>query len=341
MGGAPAGACDADVVILALDRPEDTVAAINSALSQRGIGRHVFVVDQGSRPDNLARFAAAVAGRSDATLVPVGRNLGVPAGRNLGSALGRGRVIFGLDNDATFATPDTLAQAVAALDADPALAAVGCRILRDGSADDDLSCWGYPEALLPRAGGRFDAVTFVGAGHAIRRAAWQDAGGYDEALFFCWEEYDFCLRAITRGWRIRYCGDLVVHHKASRARRVTWSGRRWFHFVRNRLYIERKYGGSRGAVLLQFGGYVAKGLRNGMLWQTMRALPAAIHLSRGGPRIPLSPRARVYLLRNDQDHRGTVLRRLRQEVFARLSPRAGAGLPVDHVSDGDAQQEAG
>ena len=95
-------------------------------------------------------------------------------------------------------------------------------------------------------GGRFDAVTFVGAGHAIRRAAWQDAGGYDEALFFCWEEYDFCLRAITRGWRIRYCGDLVVHHKASRARRVTWSGRRWFHFVRNRLYIERKYGGSRG-----------------------------------------------------------------------------------------------
>ena len=77
--------------------------------------------------------------------MPAGRNLGVPAGRNLGSALGHGRVIFGLDNDATFATPDTLAQAVAALDADPALAAVGCRILRDGSADDDLSCWGYPE----------------------------------------------------------------------------------------------------------------------------------------------------------------------------------------------------
>ena len=30
--------------------------------------------------------------------------------------------------------------------------------------------------------------------------AWQQAGGYDPKLFFCWEEFDFCLRAIALGW---------------------------------------------------------------------------------------------------------------------------------------------
>ena len=101
--GPPDGDYDADVVILSLDRAEETIAAIRSALAQTGVSRHVFVVDQGSRPENLARLAAEVAGRQDATLVALDRNHGVAGGRNRGSSLGHGRVIFGLDNDAEFA----------------------------------------------------------------------------------------------------------------------------------------------------------------------------------------------------------------------------------------------
>ena len=160
---------DADVVILAFDRPEETVQAIASALEQRGVSRHVFVVDQGSQPETMQQLFAAVAGRSDATLVSLGHNLGVAGGRNRGSELGRGRVIVGLDNDAVFANRDTLAAAVAALDAEPALAAIGLRILTDATGDDDVSSWGYPRELLSRSDCCFDAVTFVGAGHAIRR----------------------------------------------------------------------------------------------------------------------------------------------------------------------------
>jgi GT2 family glycosyltransferase len=77
---------------------------------------------------------------------------------------------------------------VAALDRDPGLGAIGFRILVDATGTDDLLSWGYPRSLLARAGEVFDAAPFVGAGHAIRRAAWEAAGGYDEALFFCWEE---------------------------------------------------------------------------------------------------------------------------------------------------------
>jgi len=309
---------DADVVILALDRPEETLAAIHSALLQRGVSRHVWVVDQGSTPETLVRLAASVAGRDDATLVTLGGNHGVAGGRNRGSALGHGRVIFGLDNDAEFAGPDVLAGAVAVLDADSGLAALGCRILSHDSGTDDLSSWGYPRPLLPRAGECFDTVSFVGAGHAIRRTAWQQAGGYDEALFFCWEEFDFCLRAIALGWQVQYRGELVVLHKVSGEQRMAWSGRRWFHFVRNRLYIARKYGSPWMALLPRFAGYLLKGARHGLLRQTLAAWPAAMRLARDRRCARLPPPAHAYLRRHDHLPRGGWWARLRHEVLADL-----------------------
>src|SRR6185437_3353749 len=162
----PSDHYEADIIILALDRAAETVAAVASALAQRGVSRHVFILDQGSRTDTLALLAEAVAGRSDATLVSAGSNLGVAAGRNAVSALGHGRIIVALDNDATFGSDDTVAGMAAALADDASLAAIGCRILVDADDTDDLTSWGYPRALLARAQQSWDAATFVGAGHA-------------------------------------------------------------------------------------------------------------------------------------------------------------------------------
>lgn len=314
----PAGQYDADIVILALDRPDETAAAIHSALAQRGVSRHVTIVDQGSRPESLARLATAVNGRSDATLLALDTNLGVPGGRNIASAFGHGRILVALDNDAVFDTDGTVARMVAALDANRTLAALGCRILVDSTGQDDLTSWGYPASLLPHAGDSFDTATFVGAGHAIRRQAWAEAGGYDASLFFCWEEYDFCLRAIARGWTIRYRGDIVVRHKVSPDRRVAWSGGRWFHFVRNRLVIERKHGASWLSLTPRIAGYAVKAARNGCLGTTPRAIRAARAMARTIEPEPLSAAARAYLWRADTAHRGGPLSRLRREVLAAL-----------------------
>lgn len=309
---------DADIILLALDRPAETEQAIASAFAQTGCSFHLTIVDQGSSPANIARLAALVQGRADATLLLPGCNLGVAGGRNLASAGGQGRIIVGLDNDAEFADPTVVARALAVLDAEPDLAAIGFRIEVFLTAANDLSSWGYPAALLAQEAGQFDTTTFVGAGHAIRRTAWNDAGGYDAALFFCWEEFDFSLRAIAAGWRIAYRGDIVVRHKVAPEARVAWSGERWFYFVRNRLYIARKWKFSWLALAPRGVGYLLKGSRHGLAWQSLRAVLAAAQLSRGKARQNLPEVARDYLRRNDAAYRGSLISRIRAELPARL-----------------------
>ncbi|WP_237216773.1 glycosyltransferase family 2 protein [Falsiroseomonas oryziterrae] len=321
----PAAPVLADVILLAMDRAEETVAAIASARAQQGIAKHVWIADQGSRPEALARIAEAVRGAPDATLIRLDRNHGVAGGRNRATALGRAPFVVALDNDAEFATPDTLARAVAVLEAEPDIAALAFRIVVFATGEDDLSSWGYPRGLLPRSAGSFDAATFVGAGHALRRDAFEAAGGYDEALFFTWEEFDLALRLINMGRRIRYRGDVVVRHKVSPEARVGWSGTRWHHFVRNRLYVAMKHGASPVALLPRFLAYQLKGLRNGVLRQGLAAGPDALAMARRFRPAPgtehlygPTPSARAYLARTDEAHRGGLFARLRAEVLGGL-----------------------
>jgi GT2 family glycosyltransferase len=336
MGQAPAAApdtpgpeVDADIVILSLDRIDDTLAAIESALSQTGVTRHVWVADQGSKPENLARLRAFCDGREGLTLLAFPDNRGVAGGRNRVIAPGRGRHVIALDNDAEFDGPDLVARAVAALDAEPALAAIAFRILRFVDREDDLSSWGYPAALLPRAGETFDVCTFVGAGHAIRRSAFEATGGYDDALHFTWEEFDLSLRFIAAGQAVRYRGDLRILHKVSPERRFDWGGTRWFYHVRNRLYIEAKTGTGLPRLALRWLAYLVKGTLNGAGRQALSAAPAARDMLRrfrsdpaAAARYRLGPEARAYLARNDAAHRGGLFDRLGREVFAALPGRA-------------------
>jgi GT2 family glycosyltransferase len=319
---------DADIIILALDRANETIAAIRSACDQTGASIHVFVLDQGSRPETLRQLADAAGDRSNVTLLAVKQNLGVAGGRNLISALGHGRVIVALDNDAEFAASDTVARMVAALDAEPRLAAMGCRIVTHAEGHDDLSSWGYPAGLLPCSGESFDTVTYVGAGHAIRRVAWEQAGGYDSRLFFCWEEFDFCLRAIALGWRIRYRGDIVIRHKVAAEQRVGWTASRWFYFVRNRIYIERKLGHRWLTLTPRITGYLLKGCRNRQPVQTVRAILAAAQMAPRTRSGLMPPAATSYVSRNDRAHRGSLLRRLMHEALGRIGRPPNAASPA-------------
>jgi GT2 family glycosyltransferase len=326
--GPPDQPYEVDIIILALERAEETLAAIASASEQIGLSTHIFVLDQGSCSQTLQRLADVLRDRRDVTLLAAERNLGVAGGRNLISNLGHGRVIVALDNDAEFANSGTVARMVAALDAEPRLGAIGCRIVKHENGNDDLSSWGYPADLLSCAAESFDAVTYVGAGHAILRKAWQQAGGYDSKLFFCWEEFDFCLRAIALGWRIRYRGDIVIRHKVCLEQRVGWNTARWFYFARNRIYIERKLGLAWLDLAPRIAGYMLKGAFGGRPVQTLRAILAAANMCPRSKRF-MPAAGRSYLIRNDQAHRGSLAHRLTREVLSRIGGRPDAASPAE------------
>jgi GT2 family glycosyltransferase len=317
-GEPPEGEYDADILILSLDRVAETEAAIRSALGQEGLRRYLIVFDQGSSDATLARLRAAIGDSADALLASAGGNLGVAEGRNRAAALGHGRVLIALDNDAVFADSATAARAVALLDAQPELAALGFRIMNGDGSDEDHASWGYPEALRPRAADRFACATFVGAGHAIRRSAWAALGGYDPALFFTWEEFDFALRAIDRGWQLLHAGDIAVHHKLASERRVDWSARRWFLFVRNRLYIARKWRPPLAALLARASAYGLKSTRLGLTRQGAQAVWAAFRMPLPQPARRMSAEGLAYLAMADTAWRGGAWTRWRGEVTAGL-----------------------
>ncbi len=326
-GQDPVGAYDADIIILALNRFSETLEAVASARCQRGASCYIWVLDQGSAPEIRNGFTAAFRGLDDLSFYLAERNLGVGGGRNFLAGCGHGRMIVALDNDAVFADADVVVGALAGFERAPALGATGFRIMaRDGVSFDRFS-WGCAARLLAHGHETFGAVTFVGAGHAIRRAAWNETGGYDPALFFTWEEYDFCLKAIARGWLINYDGGLAVIHKVAPEARISWSAERSRYFVRNRLLIARRWHAGWIALLPRILGYLIRGLRERRLLPTLAGILGAVRHDAGQTRYRISAPMRAYLARHDAQHRGSLLTRLRNEVWRRAVAEPETATP--------------
>jgi GT2 family glycosyltransferase len=315
----PLDAYDADIIILSLNRLDDTIEAINSALAQRGGIFHVTVLDQGSTAEMVRQIRKQFSHLTNFALYESASNLGVPGGRSAAAALGHGQIIVALDNDAVFETPWIVAKAVRQFRLSPDVAAIGFNILAADGKHPDITSWGYPKAMLPRFKENFDTTTFVGAGHAIRRCAWVAAGGYDPSLFFTWEEYDFCLKAIALNWRITYAGSLGVIHKVAPEARVAWSDKRMGYFVRNRLLIGRKWSVSWAALTPRILGYLLKAARAGCLRAAWAGVMTA-YAATPAQRRTMPKSMRLYIRRNETERRGSWVHRLRLDLLGNISP---------------------
>lgn len=273
-----------DVIILSWNRVDDTLAAIRSAAAQIGVAKRIYVVDQGSEPENLARLEALVDSLPEVELKKLGRNVGVAAGRNIATAMGRAPCIVALDSDAEFADDYTLMRAVANMQVQVRLCAGGFHILNHFTGRNDETSWDYPARFHPDE--RFDTTRFIGAGHIIRRSVFEAVGGYDERLFFCGEELDLCYRMLNTGHRIAYLPDVVIRHKVSPEHRVFWGRGRFYYTVRNNLYTTRKFGASSLRLGVAAAAFLVKGLRNGIAREALRAFRDSARMCREFARSP-------------------------------------------------------
>ncbi len=264
----------ADVIILSWNRTDDTIAAITSAVEQRG-DKQVLVVDQGSEIQNVEKLERFVRGLREVKLKKLGQNSGVPGGRNIAAAMGNGDYVIALDSDAVFADRDSLARAVDHLDSHPDLCAIGFRIQNFFTGRNDDTSWDYP-GRDPDKG--FRTTRFIGAGHAIRRKVFEAVGGYDARLFFCLEEVDLCYRMLNAGYRVEYFPDVTILHKISPEHRIFWDKGRYFYTVRNTLYTSYKFGVPLSHLLAGAGAFLIKGSYNGVPGAALRGLGAALRM---------------------------------------------------------------
>lgn len=135
---------------------------------------------------------------------------GVGAARNRLASEARGDYLMILDDDVEWTIEDLLGRSVLAVQAtgDSCLIAY-CEMTPEGTRS-----WIQPsQAMVTSWIGRFCGFAFL-----LPREMWQVCGGFEEILFYQYEEIDLSYRLFAHGYRILYDPSLaIVHHRKSDA----------------------------------------------------------------------------------------------------------------------------
>ncbi|MGH7742619.1 MAG: glycosyltransferase family 2 protein [Candidatus Eiseniibacteriota bacterium] len=188
------------------------------------ISIEVIVVDNGSSDDSAARIEAQW---PQVGLIRNPGNRGYAAANNQGIALAASRHVLLLNSD-TLMAPGALAGLVQFMDQHPEAAACSPRLLdSEGRAQEfAFGCDPTPLYLVRRRltavfgrslhdweTGRVQSVDWVsGACLIARRAAIEQTGPLDEAMFMYFEDNDWCLRFRERGWKVYYDPEISITH---------------------------------------------------------------------------------------------------------------------------------
>ncbi|MCX7019590.1 MAG: glycosyltransferase family 2 protein [Candidatus Sumerlaeota bacterium] len=215
------------VVILMYNSARYIGPCLRSLARQDAGPLEIVIVDNASADDSLE--AAGIAARDAAAaarLLPLRENRGCAGGNNAGWCASRGNFIVFLNPD-TEASRGFIRAITAPMLDDSRTAVTGARIYYPGTRI--LQHAGgiiYPNAMTNHHGAgeedtggygaRRDADYVTGAGFAVRRAALEMLGGFDEDYYPAYyEETDLCTRARRAGWRVIYTPDAVLYHHES------------------------------------------------------------------------------------------------------------------------------
>lgn len=191
----------ATIVITTRNRKDDLRRAVESALSQT-LPVEILVIDDGSTDgttDHLRRLFPTV--RVEQRF----ESAGLIVRRNEAARIASGDIIFSLDDDAAFTTPDVVEQTLVDFNANPRIAAVAMPCV-------DILKSDRPRQSLPDRSGVYVASEYIGTAHAIRRAVFLELGGYREMLVHQGEERDFCVRLLDAGYFVRLGTADPIHH---------------------------------------------------------------------------------------------------------------------------------
>lgn len=213
-------------VIICVRNGADTLAVQLDALAAQVDPPpfEVMVVDNGSTDataEVFRRWADGVVGRGFTTrLIDASAREGLGYARNVGASHARGRILAYCDGDDMVGS-GWLRAAYAGLPGG-AQAAVSGPILRlaPGGVPTSDVLMGTLDGIRPDHGGTGNYPCFWGCNFAITSEAFQEVGGFDEALppYGC-DDIDICIRLAGRGLEIGFVPDMAVYYSLPRGLR--------------------------------------------------------------------------------------------------------------------------
>lgn len=214
-------------VILTQGTRPDEVATAVASLRRSGASSIVIVLN-GAPPGAADQLPDGV------TIVQTEENLGVPGGRHRGLLATASDFVGFLDDDAVLRTDAVDDRLESLFDGHRDIGAVSFRIEDERGEVARRHVPRAGEADHDRSG---PAATFLGGASIVRRAAYDDAGGYWNELFYAHEELDLSWRMHDAGWTVHYAPEIVAEHPRTP---ISRHGDGWRLTGRNRVMVARR-----------------------------------------------------------------------------------------------------
>lgn len=207
-------------MVASRDRADELESVVNRLLDTTDCP--IVVVDNDSRDDSVTtveRIVARAAGR--VALLELDDNRGA-VGRNAGVAVSTTPYVAFCDDDSWW-QPDAPAIAEQTFDAYPGVGLLAARTIVLPRDEEDAfsrmladSPLGHPPHLPGPA-----ILGFMSCAAIVRKAAFEEAGGFSDILHFRGEEMLLAVDMATLGWDLCYCPALVAMHQPSQVRATT------------------------------------------------------------------------------------------------------------------------
>lgn len=221
------------IVVVNFNNSSDTIECISSLLNDNYQDKAIFVIDNASRIkdyNSLSKYIDSLESRFEVKLIKNPENYGFSGGYNTGLIeVMRLRFDFALIlNNDTIVTNGFLQSMVSTLRSEASVGIVGGKIFYHDEPDILWTVGGRVSLLRggsyyfgngERDSKKYDncEITHVsGCMALISRQVLMSVGIFDERFFWRGEEWDYCYRIKTAGFKAKLSPEAVIYHKISR-----------------------------------------------------------------------------------------------------------------------------
>lgn len=294
----------------------------------------VYVVDNASTDGSVHYVREHF---PDVKIIVHSTNLGFADGYDRALERIKADFVVLLNNDTEVLSPDWVQSLVKVAASDPKIVAVGCKMVSMGQPDrlDSVGGMGIPfwrgfvdigreERDEGQYDTEFEPFSFCGGATLLRKAVFEQAGGFDEKFFMYTEDADLSWRLRLLGYKIGFAPGAKVAHFYSGSRDVrSLDARKLYLCHRNLLR----------AILKNCGSSLGWALSNYFLYSFIAAAGLSILEPRKAAAIARAIVWNLLILRNTYSLRLNIQASRKSsegEVLLRMYPKIRRCQPPDH-----------